>query len=147
MRSFQKEVMMSMWMINQLSFYMNQNIRFNREEKNYILKDIKKFENQSLNKDLNDEKLGNLSRLLKQGKMSFEWVEWVQTAVKTQQEISLRNDRLLQNMTLGMTLLKSLISSQVQKLIQSMFLTRILSLMEWKILLDNLGIQFRENRK
>lgn len=51
---------------------MNQNIRFNREEKNYILKDIKKFENQSLNKDLNDEKLGNLSRLLKQGKMSFE---------------------------------------------------------------------------
>lgn len=61
-----------MFMINQLSFYMNQNIRFNSEEKNYILKDIKKFENQSLNKDLNDEKLGNLSRLLKQGKMSFE---------------------------------------------------------------------------
>ena len=61
-----------MFMINQLSFYTNQNIRFNSEEKNYILKDIKKFENQSLNKDLNDEKLGNLSRLLKQGKMSFE---------------------------------------------------------------------------
>ena len=61
-----------MFMINQLSFYMNQNIQFNREVKNYILNDIKKLENQSLNRGLNDEKLGNLSRLLKQGKMSFE---------------------------------------------------------------------------
>ena len=51
---------------------MNQNIQFNREVKNYILNDIKKLENQSLNRGLNDEKLGNLSRLLKQGKMSFE---------------------------------------------------------------------------
>lgn len=147
MKNFQNEVMMSMFMINQLSFSMNPSSQSNNELKSYFLNDIKKFEDQSQSKGLKDEKFENLNRLLKRGKMLFEWVEWARIVVKTQLETNLRNGILPQNMISGMILQKSLISSQVRRSIQSMFLIKILNLTVWKIHLDNHGTLFRENRK
>lgn len=72
MKNFQNEVMMSMFMINQLSFSMNLSSQSNNELKSYFLNDIKKFEDQSQSKGLNDEKYENLNRLLKRGKTLFE---------------------------------------------------------------------------
>lgn len=72
MKNFQNEVMMSMFMINQLSFSMNLSSQSNNELKSYFLNDIKKFEDQSQSKGLKDEKFENLNRLLKRGKMLFE---------------------------------------------------------------------------